>query len=139
MITPQVWSSGSPDETRSIAANLVKRLGGGSVIRLIGDLGAGKTEFVKGLAAGLGYPGIVTSPTFTLAHEYRGGRLPLFHLDLYRLNKESELDDIGFDDYLQAGGICVIEWADKFSVRMPVGAMQIDLTVLENGSRRIAW
>src|SRR6516164_3972993 len=139
MILSNVLISRSPDQTRVVAADFAKTLIAGSVVKLVGDLGSGKTEFVKGLATGLNCQNAVTSPTFTLVHEYRGGRLPLFHLDLYRLNKEAELDDIGLDDYLQAGGICVIEWADKFSGRMPVGAMKIDFTILENGSRRIVW
>jgi tRNA threonylcarbamoyladenosine biosynthesis protein TsaE len=139
MIASKVWISAHPDETRSIAAGFANSLGGGSVIQLIGELGAGKTEFVKGLAAGLGYAGDVTSPTFTLVHEYRGGRLPLFHLDLYRLRTEAELDETGYDDYLRVGGICVVEWADRFPARMPSESTQVILTILENGQRRIAW
>ena len=139
MITPNEWISKSPDQTRFIAAGLARSLIAGSVIKLVGDLGAGKTEFVKGLATGLDYNKLVTSPTFTLVQEYRGGRLPLFHMDLYRLNKESELDDIGFEDYLGAGGICAIEWADKFPGRMPHDSVEIVLTIRETNTRRIAW
>jgi len=131
--------SQSPDQTRLMAAELARRLAPGAVIQLVGDLGAGKTEFVKGLATGLDYESTVTSPTFTLVHEYLGGRLPLFHLDLYRLNEEADLDEIGFEDYLEAGGICAIEWADKFPHRMPHGSIEIVLTILENNSRRIVW
>ena len=86
--------SASPEETRLIASEF--SLSAGTVLSLIGDLGAGKTEFVKGLAIGLGIDNEVTSPTFTVVHEYRGGRLPLFHLDFYRLNEERELDEVGF-------------------------------------------
>ena len=139
MISPTEWISKSPDQTRFIAAGLVRSLMAGSVIKLIGDLGAGKTEFVRGLAIGLNYNQIVTSPTFTLVHEYCGGRLPLFHMDLYRLNEEAELDDIGFEDYLRAGGICAVEWADKFPARMPRDSIEIVLTIRENNTRRIAW
>jgi tRNA threonylcarbamoyladenosine biosynthesis protein TsaE len=139
MISPNEWISRSPDQTRLIAAGLAKSLIAGSVIRLVGDLGAGKTEFVKGIATGLNYNEVVTSPTFTLVQEYRGGRLPLFHMDLYRLNQEAELDDIGFEDYLRAGGICAVEWADKFPARMPRDSVEIVLTIRENNTRKIAW
>jgi tRNA threonylcarbamoyladenosine biosynthesis protein TsaE len=139
MISPNEWISKSPDQTRFIAAGLARSLIAGSVIKLVGDLGAGKTEFVKGLATGLNCNKLVTSPTFTLVQEYRGGRLSLFHMDLYRLNEESELDDIGFEDYLRAGGICAVEWADKFPGRMPHDSVEIVLTIRENNTRRIAW
>jgi tRNA threonylcarbamoyladenosine biosynthesis protein TsaE len=131
--------SQSPEQTRLIAAEFAKKLAPDAVIKLVGDLGAGKTEFVKGLAAGLDYEREVTSPTFTLVHEYRGGRLPLFHLDLYRLEKEVELDEIGFEDYLKAGGICAIEWADKFPDRMPRESTEVIFTILENNTRSIEW
>jgi tRNA threonylcarbamoyladenosine biosynthesis protein TsaE len=139
MISPGIWISQSPDQTRFIAAKLAGSLVAGSVIKLVGDLGAGKTEFVKGIATGLDCENAVTSPTFTLVQEYLGGRLPLFHLDLYRLNEEAELDEIGFEDYLRAGGICAVEWADKFPNRMPHESVEIVLTILENNARRIAW
>ena len=139
MILSNVLISRSPDQTRIVAADFARTLTAGSVVKLVGDLGSGKTEFVKGLAAGLNCEQVVTSPTFTLVHEYRGGRLPLFHMDLYRLNHETELDDIGFEDYLRAGGVCVIEWADKFADRMPRNSAEIALTILENNTRRIAW
>lgn len=139
MISANEWTSKSPDQTRFIAAGLARSLIAGSVIKLVGDLGAGKTEFVKGLATGLNYRNVVTSPTFTLVQEYRGGRLPLFHMDLYRLNEEAELDDIGFEDYLRAGGICAIEWADKFPGRMPLDSVEVVMTIGENTTRRITW
>jgi tRNA threonylcarbamoyladenosine biosynthesis protein TsaE len=139
MISANEWTSKSPDQTRFIAAGLARSLIAGSVIKLVGDLGAGKTEFVKGLATGLNYRNVVTSPTFTLVQEYRGGRLPLFHMDLYRLNEEAELDDIGFEDYLRAGGICAVEWADKFPGRMPYDSVEVVMAIGENTTRRIAW
>jgi tRNA threonylcarbamoyladenosine biosynthesis protein TsaE len=139
MISANEWTSKSPDQTRFIAAGLARSLIAGSVIKLVGDLGAGKTEFVKGLATGLNYRNVVTSPTFTLVQEYRGGRLPLFHMDLYRLNEEAELDEIGFEDYLRAGGICAIEWADKFPGRMPLDSVEVVMTIGENTTRRITW
>ena len=139
MILSNVLISRSPDQTRIAAADFARTLTAGSVVKLIGDLGSGKTEFVKGMAKGLNCESLVTSPTFTLVHEYHGGRLPLFHMDLYRLNHEAELDNIGFEDYLRAGGICAIEWADKFADRMPRDSVAVVLTILENNTRRIAW
>jgi tRNA threonylcarbamoyladenosine biosynthesis protein TsaE len=139
MILSNVLISRSPDQTRVVAADFARTLIAGSVVKLVGDLGSGKTEFVKGLATGLNCQNAVASPTFTLVHEYRGGRLPLFHMDLYRLNQEAELDEIGFEDYLRAGGICAIEWADKFADRMPRDSVEVVLTILENNTRRIAW
>jgi tRNA threonylcarbamoyladenosine biosynthesis protein TsaE len=139
MILPNISISRSPDQTQFIASDIARSLVAGSVLKLVGDLGAGKTEFVKGLATGLNCNKAVTSPTFTLVHEYLGGRLPLFHLDLYRLNEEVELDEIGFEEYIRAGGICAVEWADKFPHRMPQGSLEIALVILENNARRIAW
>jgi tRNA threonylcarbamoyladenosine biosynthesis protein TsaE len=108
--------SHNPTETFVIVQQLAASLRGGEVIALDGDLGAGKTQFVKGLAAGLGHTGEVTSPTFTLVHEYLGGHLPLFHFDWYRLESEAEVLRIGLDDYLDAGGILAIEWAGNGKV-----------------------
>jgi tRNA threonylcarbamoyladenosine biosynthesis protein TsaE len=125
--------------TREVAAEFVGDLQAGSVVALSGDLGAGKTEFVKGLAAGLGSSAQVTSPTFTLIHEYSGGRLPLYHMDLYRLTTEDELDEIGFDDYLSRPGISAIEWANRFPQRMPEAAIWVTLTITETNERLICW
>ena len=108
-------SSNSETETRAIAAALAPTLMPGAVILLSGDLGAGKTAFVRGLAAGLGLdPDEVTSPTFTIVHEYRGGRLPLIHVDLYRLDR-AELDDIGLDQDLAEQGVTAVEWAERLT------------------------
>ena len=127
------------EATREVAAELAPGLKAGSVVALVGDLGAGKTEFVKGLAAGLGSPAVVTSPTFTLIHEYLGGRLPLYHMDFYRLSSEHELDEIGFDDYLGQGGICAVEWANRFPERIPGAAIWVTLSIAENNERVICW
>ena len=106
-------TSNSEADTRAIAAALAPSLMPGAVILLSGDLGAGKTAFVRGLAEGLGLdPDDVTSPTFTLVHEYRGGRLPLIHVDLYRLDR-AELDEIGLDQDLAAHGVIAVEWAER--------------------------
>lgn len=110
--------------TRSAAAALAATLAAGDVVLLQGDLGAGKTVFVKGLAAGLGLdPDAVTSPTFTLVHEHRGGRLPLVHLDLYRIER-IELDQVGFDAALAEMGVLVVEWAERLA-RPIAGAIRV--------------
>jgi tRNA threonylcarbamoyladenosine biosynthesis protein TsaE len=99
------------------------------VLALCGELGAGKTQFVKGLAAGLGYQGDVTSPTFTLIHEYLGGRLPLYHFDFYRLDTEDEAIRLGLEEYLAGDGVCVIEWADKFPGVLPPQTRWLDFSI----------
>jgi tRNA threonylcarbamoyladenosine biosynthesis protein TsaE len=120
-------ASNSEQETRSIASALAQDLTMGTVLLLSGDLGAGKTAFVRGLAEGLGIDaGEVTSPTFTLVHEYRGGRLPLVHVDLYRLDR-AELDEIGLDQDLAAIGIVAVEWAERLARAIP-GAIRISIT-----------
>jgi tRNA threonylcarbamoyladenosine biosynthesis protein TsaE len=136
---PMPHSSSNPDETRFIASDFVRNAPAGTVVSLIGDLGAGKTEFVKGLALGLGFAGEVTSPTFTILHEYRGGRLPLFHLDFYRLHEESELDEIGFDEYLKAGGVCAIEWGNRFPNRLPSDSIKVVFSIEADERREIVW
>ena len=119
-------TSNSEHDTRAIAAALAPTLTPGVVILLSGDLGAGKTAFVRGLAEGLGIdPDEVTSPTFTLVHEYRGGRLPLIHVDLYRLDR-AELDDIGLDQDLAVNGITAVEWAERL-VRSYPDAIEVHI------------
>ncbi len=122
-----VHHSTSEADTRAIAVTLAGGLAAGTVLLLSGDLGAGKTAFVRGLADGLGIDaGEVTSPTFTLVHEYRGGRLPLIHVDLYRLER-ADLDEIGLDDDLAAQGVVAIEWAERLTRRIP-GAVSVTIT-----------
>ena len=117
--------SHSEGETRAIARELAARLTAGQTVLLSGDLGAGKTAFVKGLAEGLDIDaGEVTSPTFTLVHEYRGGRLPLLHVDLYRLDA-ADLDELGLSD-LADEGVVAVEWADRLS-RRPPDAVHVSL------------
>ena len=103
----------SPDETQRVGAALAKTLCGGEVIAFLGDLGAGKTAFTRGLAEGLGVMDAVTSPTYTIVNEYLTGRLPLFHFDMYRLGSSEELFDIGWEDYLARGGVCAVEWSEN--------------------------
>ena len=103
----------SPEETETVGAALGKILPAGAVIAYRGDLGAGKTAFTRGLARGLGYKEPVTSPTYTIVNEYLDGRLPLFHFDMYRLASSDDLWDIGWEDYLDRGGICAVEWSEN--------------------------
>ena len=105
--------SNSPAETEAIGAALGAILAPGTVIAYRGDLGAGKTAFTRGLARGLGYADPVTSPTYTIVNEYLGGRLPLFHFDMYRLGSSDDLWDIGWEDYLERGGVCAVEWSEN--------------------------
>ena len=105
--------SDSPGQTEQIGAALGKLLTPGTVIAYEGDLGAGKTAFTRGLAKGLGSSDPVTSPTYTIVNEYLGGRLPLFHFDMYRLRSAEDLWDIGWDDYLERGGVCAVEWSEN--------------------------
>jgi tRNA threonylcarbamoyladenosine biosynthesis protein TsaE len=126
-------------ETRALGRELSLALPENSVIGISGDLGAGKTEFVKGIAEGLGSTDPVTSPTFTLVHEYRSGRLPLFHMDFYRLRAEAELDEVGFDDYLREPGICAIEWADRFPDRIPRDAIRVQIQIGSGNERLVVW
>lgn len=105
------YKSYSCEETEKIAYALAEKLHGGEIITLDGDLGAGKTAFVRGLAVGLGISDRVVSPTFTIVNEYSGEGLPLFHFDVYRIGSPDEMYDIGWEDYLGRGGVTVIEWA----------------------------
>ena len=102
------YCSNSERDTEELGRRLGERVVPGTVIAYTGDLGAGKTAFTRGLAQGLGVPGQVTSPTFTIVNEYEGGRLPLFHFDMYRLGSADELFDIGWEDYLARGGVCAV-------------------------------
>lgn len=112
-------------------------LGPGAVLGLVGGLGAGKTRFCMGLAEGLGFDGPVTSPTFPLLHEYGGGRLPIFHFDLYRLAGEGELLGIGWDECLDQEGVVVVEWADRFPGLMPEDTRWLHFEILDSGARRV--
>ena len=103
----------SPEQTELLGKKLAELLRPGDVIAYYGDLGAGKTAFTRGLAAGLGIREAVTSPTYTIVNEYLSGRMPLFHFDMYRLYSSEELFDIGWEDYLARGGVCAVEWSEN--------------------------
>ncbi len=123
--------------TRALAARLAPLLQPGDVLCLYGDLGAGKTTFVQGLARALGVGAPVTSPTFTIVHEYHDARLPLFHFDMYRLAGPADLAGLPFDEYLSAGGVAVIEWADKITPALPAERLDICLGEEDGATRRI--
>ena len=101
------------EQTEALGAALARRLAPGDVVAFYGDLGAGKTAFVRGMARGHGIRESVTSPTYTVVNEYISGKLPLFHFDLYRLSGPDDLFDIGWEDYLERGGICAVEWSER--------------------------
>ena len=126
----------SPEETEALGAALGKRLPAGTVIAYRGDLGAGKTAFTRGLARGLGCTEQVTSPTYTIVNEYLGGRLPLFHFDMYRLTSSDDLWDIGWEDYLDRGGVCAVEWSENVAEAMEE-AITVTIEKLGEDTRRI--
>ena len=130
------YITNSPVETESVGAALAKVLKPGTVIAYRGDLGAGKTAFTRGLARGLGFLDMVTSPTYTIVNEYLGGRLPLFHFDMYRLASSDDLWDIGWEDYLERGGICAVEWSENVEDALE-NAISVTIEKLGEESRRI--
>ena len=114
----------SPEQTHALAQRLAAELGPGSVLALHGDLGSGKTCFVQGLARALGVKGPVSSPTFILVNEH-AGRLPLFHVDLYRIRGEEEADTLALDEYLESDGITAVEWAERASALLPARTLHL--------------
>ena len=128
--------SNSPAETEEAGETLARRLTPGAVVAFTGDLGVGKTAFIRGLARGLGVEERVTSPTFTIVNEYLGGRVPLFHFDLYRLGSAEELYDIGWEDYLARGGVCAVEWSEHMGDALEPEAIRVDIRRGENDSQR---
>jgi tRNA threonylcarbamoyladenosine biosynthesis protein TsaE len=130
------FTTHSPAETEKIGVALGKMLPPGTVLAYEGDLGAGKTAFTRGLAAGLGCTDMVTSPTYTIVNEYLSGRLPLFHFDMYRLASSDDLWDIGWEDYLDRGGICAVEWSENVEDAME-DAIRVRIEKLDGDSRRI--
>jgi tRNA threonylcarbamoyladenosine biosynthesis protein TsaE len=132
-----MFTSNSTAETEEAGAQLAQTLRAGDVLALVGDLGAGKTELVKGIARGLASSESVTSPTFTLLHEYPDGYLPLYHFDFYRLESAGALRGIDFDEYVFGDGVSVIEWADKFPQAIPTRARWIKIKITSGDSREI--
>ncbi len=126
----------SPEETEKIGEALAKSLQPGTILAYRGDLGAGKTAFTRGLARGLGCKETVTSPTYTIVNEYLGGRLPLFHFDMYRLASSDDLWDIGWEDYLEREGVCAVEWSENVQDAME-DAITVTIEKLGENTRQI--
>ena len=130
------YITNSPRETEAVGEKLAQTLRPGTVIAYCGDLGAGKTAFTRGLARGLGCAESVTSPTYTIVNEYLSGRLPLFHFDMYRLRSAEDLWDIGWEDYLDRGGVCAVEWSENVTEAME-NALWVRIEKIGDESRRI--
>ena len=126
----------SPAETEAVGAALAKKLTPGAILAYRGDLGAGKTAFTRGLARGLGCDELVTSPTYTIVNEYLSGKMPLFHFDMYRLASSDDLWDIGWEDYLERGGICAVEWSENVEDALE-DAIFVTIEKLGEDARRI--
>ena len=126
----------SPEQTEALGAAVGALVPGGTVLAYRGGLGVGKTAFTRGLARGLGYTDIVTSPTYTIVNEYLGGRLPLFHFDMYRLSSPEDLWDIGWEDYLDRGGVCCVEWSENVAEALE-NPITISIEKLTGSARRI--
>lgn len=131
-----MFITNSAEETAASGAECARRAQAGDVFALCGDLGSGKTQFVKGFVAAIGSESEVTSPTFTLIHEYEGGRLPVYHFDWYRLDSADEAARLGLDEYLFGDGVCLIEWADRFRELLPANTHWLRFRI-ETESRRI--
>lgn len=131
------YITNAPQETEALGERLAQKLEPGDVIAYTGDLGAGKTAFTRGLARGLGISTRVTSPTFTIVNEYEGGRLPLFHFDMYRLGSSEELYDIGWEDYLSRGGVCAVEWSEIVTDALETSAIRVDIRRGETDAQRL--
>ncbi|CAN5257247.1 hypothetical protein BH20VER2_BH20VER2_10710 [soil metagenome] len=129
--------SDSPEATAAAGAEDARRAAVGDVVALTGDLGAGKTQFVKGFVRELGSSAEVTSPTFTLVHEYGGGRIPVYHFDFYRLDAAEAVVQLGFDEYVDGDGVCIVEWADRFPQLFPETTRWISLRSLSATERVI--
>jgi tRNA threonylcarbamoyladenosine biosynthesis protein TsaE len=136
-MTKHTVKTNSPDETTKLAVRLGELVKPGDVITLEGDLGAGKTAFTKGLAKGMGIRKNVNSPTFTIMKEYRDGRLPLYHMDVYRMDDSDE--DLGFDEFFEGEGVTVVEWAHLIQEQLPPNRLGIRILRVEDESREIIF
>lgn len=131
------YISKSPEQTEEIGTKLAETLNGGEVIAFRGDLGMGKTCFTRGLARGLGYIGEVTSPTFNLVNEYIGGRLPLYHFDMYRISGWEDLYSTGFFDYIEAGAVLAAEWSENIENALDENAIIVEISRIDDLTRKI--
>lgn len=132
-----VFVSNSPIDTKKIAAELAATLQGGEVIAFYGDLGMGKTCFVTGLADGLGFSGEVSSPTFAIINEYLGGRLNLYHFDMYRVSGWDDLYSTGFFEYMESGGVLAVEWSENIEAALPENTIRVTIKRLDETRREI--
>ncbi len=132
----EVFVSKSEGETIERGREFAKQLQPGSLVALYGDLGAGKTQFVKGVCQAFEVEEIVNSPTFTIVNEYHG-TLPVFHIDLYRMKNVDEILGIGFDEYLESGGVCLVEWAEKLNGIIPDRRYDVEMSVVDDSTREI--
>ena len=131
------FTSNSPDETEAFAREFARKIDNATVVALKGELGAGKTQFVKGFVAGLGSTAEVTSPTFTLIHEYFGSRFPIYHFDFFRIEDRQSAERLGLDEYFFGNGVSVVEWADKFSELIPANASWVSFETKSETQRAI--
>ena len=134
----ETFQTHCPEETQTIGQNIGETLKNGDVVALIGDLGAGKTCLTQGIARGIGIASheVVNSPSYTLINEY-AGEIPIYHIDLYRLQHHGEIVDLGLEEYLEGNGICIIEWADRMTNLLPTNRIQITITWVDESTRRI--
>lgn len=131
------YITNSAQETEALGEKVGRSLMPGAVLAYTGDLGAGKTAFTRGLARGLEIPERITSPTFTIVNEYEGGRLPLFHFDMYRLGSSDELFDIGWEDYLARDGVCAVEWSENVEDILDTDTIRVDIRHGESDDQRL--
>ncbi len=131
------YISNSPEETEELGERLAKKLSGGEVVAFKGGLGMGKTCFTRGLAKGLGFNGEVTSPTFALINEYIGGRLPLYHFDMYRISGWEDLYSTGFFEYLEEGGVIAAEWSENIENALPQSTVTVSFVRIDDNTREI--
>ena len=132
-----VYITNSPEETEELGLKLAKSLKGGEVVAFRGGLGMGKTCFTRGLARGLGFKGAVTSPTFALINEYIGGRLPLYHFDMYRISGWEDLYSTGFFDYIEQGGVIAAEWSENIENALPESTVTVTFVRLDDNKREV--
>lgn len=133
----ETFISNNPEQTEEFAYKLAQSLQGGEVIAFRGDLGSGKTCFTRGLAAGLGYQGSVTSPTFALINEYLNGRLNLYHFDMYRISSWDELYSSGFFEYIEQGGVVIAEWSENIENALPDNTIYVEFEKLGENVRKL--